>query len=55
LNFRIILLIFISIAFSSCGVKSKPLNPPETAIKSYLESYTAPADTKVSNGKEKKK
>lgn len=27
-----------------CGVKARPLSPPETAIQSYTQSYTGPTD-----------
>lgn len=39
-----------------CGVKSAPLSPPETAIKSYVESYTGTTAEEIkTNKKERKK
>jgi hypothetical protein len=40
LNSKILLLIVCSFVFSSCGVKAPPKEYPETAIDSYVQSYT---------------
>lgn len=39
LNFNILLFALLFF-LNGCGVKAKPLRPPETAIQSYIESYT---------------
>jgi hypothetical protein len=46
LNFKIIY-ILVSLFLFGCGVKARPLRPPETAIQSYIETYTDPAAEKT--------
>jgi len=41
LNFKTLLYIFFTLNFFGCGVKAKPLQPPETTIDSYVESFKA--------------
>ena len=37
---KFFLIILITLCIVGCGVKSKPLSPPEDAIQSYLKNYT---------------
>jgi len=39
LNSKLLLIILCAIS-SGCGVKAKPISPPETAVSSYVESFT---------------
>gem|GEM_PF-4477404 len=41
-----------ALLLAGCGVKARPLSPPETAIQSYTQSYTGP--TEPEKEKEKK-
>jgi len=47
LNSKYILLLICLVLASGCGVKARPFSPPETAVSSYIESYTgAPFEEK---------
>lgn len=48
-------IVFLMSAFLliGCGVKARPLSPPETAIQSYTQSYTGPTEPEQDKEKEK--
>jgi predicted small lipoprotein YifL len=55
LNFKIILFFLVALHLSACGVKAPPYSPPETAVSSYIETYTGtPLEESKSEAKKKK-
>lgn len=50
LNFKLLNLYILLLVLVGCGVKSRPIAPPETEIPSYVDQFT-----KSSDGDEKAK
>ncbi|MBC7540564.1 MAG: hypothetical protein H7281_17195 [Bacteriovorax sp.] len=56
MNSKVINYLFILSIITGCGVKAHPLKPPDTAIRSYTESYTgAISDEELNSKKPPKK
>jgi len=56
LNFKFYILFISLVILCGCGVKAKPITPPEKAINSYIDSYTGTNQTLIApNPTEKKK
>ncbi|MGZ3789258.1 MAG: hypothetical protein ACXVLQ_12090 [Bacteriovorax sp.] len=56
MNSKFFLTLISLVSLCGCGVKARPITPPEKAISSYVESYTGVPEVIPSNPiKEKKK